>query len=196
MSPDDVAIVSGLPRSGTSMMMRMIAAGGVPVLSDGLRAADEDNPLGYFEYEPVKATRRDAGWVPGARGKVVKIVHALLTALPDGYRYRVVMMHRDLDEVLVSQAKMLARSGHTDGAASPDVLKRAYAGQLRDLDRWLDERPHFARLDVHYDRVVADPAGQADRVAAFLDLDGQSGAMAAAVDSDLYRNRAETLGNT
>jgi hypothetical protein len=190
MSPDDVAIVSGLPRSGTSMMMRMIAAGGVPVLGDGLRAADEDNPLGYFEYEPVKATRRDAGWVPGARGKVVKIVHALLTALPDGYRYRVVMMHRDLDEVLASQAKMLARGGHADGAAPPHVLKRAYASQLRDLDRWLDERPQFERLDVHYDEVVADPAGQAERVAAFLDLGGRSGAMAAAVDSTLYRNRA------
>ena len=190
MSPDDVAIVSGLPRSGTSMMMRMIAAGGVPVLGDGLRAADEDNPLGYFEYEPVKATRRDAGWVAGARGKVVKIVHALLTALPDGYRYRVVMMHRDLDEVLASQAKMLARGGHADGAAPPHVLKRAYASQLRELDRWLDERPQFERLDVHYDEVVADPAGQAERVAAFLDLGGRSGAMAAAVDSTLYRNRA------
>ena len=196
MSPDDVAIVSGLPRSGTSMMMRMIAAGGVPVLGDGVRAADEDNPLGYFEYEPVKATRRDAGWVSGARGKVVKIVHALLTALPDGYDYRVVLMHRDLDEVLASQAKMLARSGHTEGAAPPDVLKRAYTGQLRDLDRWLDERPQFARLDVHYDEVLADPAGQAERVAAFLDLAGRSGAMAAAVDSALYRNRADTLRNT
>src|SRR5262245_1578090 len=145
MSPDDVAIVSGLPRSGTSMMMRMIAAGGVPVLGDGVRAPDEDNPLGYFEFEPVKATRRDAAWVADARGKVVKLVHALVPDLPGGFRYRVVMMHRDLDEVLASQAKMLARSGHREGAAPPDLLKRAYATQLRDVAAWLDERPHFTR---------------------------------------------------
>src|SRR5256885_1317813 len=101
--PDDpappVTVVSGLPRSGTSMMMRMIAAGGIAPLSDHSREADEDNPLGYLELEAVKATRRDPSWLSRAPGRVVKVIHLLLKDLPPGYAYRVILMRRDLDEV-------------------------------------------------------------------------------------------------
>jgi hypothetical protein len=185
----DIVVVSGLPRSGTSMMMRMICAGGVPALTDQARAPDPDNPHGYFEFEAVKRTREDPSWVSQAPGKVVKLVHLLLPDLPEGRRYRVVLMRRDLDEVLASQQTMLARQGRTGARMPPDALKRVFAAQLDAVTRWMDERPWFSRLEVRYDRVVADPVGEASRVAAFLGVPQAAGAMAAAVDPSLYRNR-------
>lgn len=185
----EIVIVSGLPRSGTSMMMRMICAGGIPALVDGVRAADPDNPHGYFEYEPVKRTRTDPSWLAEAGAKVVKMVHLLLHDLPEGYRYRVVMMDRDLDEVLASQRRMLERSGRSGAQMPPEALKRVFATQLDAVRRWMDARPWFTRLDVRYDRVIADPEGEAGRVAEFLGIPGAAGAMAAAVDPSLYRNR-------
>src|SRR5262245_57703089 len=109
--PAFITIVSGLPRSGTSLMMRMLEAGGMPVLVDNIRAADEDNPAGYYEFEPVKQTSADNAWVKLAVGKAVKVVYRLLYDLPAGFRYRVLFMQRDMAEVLASQRKMLERAG-------------------------------------------------------------------------------------
>src|SRR5438046_6429896 len=106
-----ITVVSGLPRSGTSLMMQMLRAGGMPVRTDGFRKADEDNPRGYLEYEPVKRTREDSSWVSDAVGKAVKVVYLLLRDLPDGFDYRVILMRRSLREVLASQSAMLMRSG-------------------------------------------------------------------------------------
>lgn len=190
MHTDHVAIVSGLPRSGTSMMMRMIVSGGIPALTDGQREADEDNPLGYFELEAVKTTKSDPGWLHAARGKVVKLVHILLPDLPPGHACRIVMMHRNLDEVIASQQKMLARSGKAGAQLTPAVLKNIYTAQLETVRRWIDAHPECQCLDVHYDRVIADPKGEAARVAAFLDIPNAADAMAGAVEKTLYRNRS------
>jgi hypothetical protein len=170
-------------------MLRMISAGGIEALTDQVRTADPDNPHGYFELEAVKKTRQDASWVADAQGKVVKLVHILLRDLPDAYRYRVVMMERDLDEVVASQAKMLERGGKRGGQMAPEALKRVFASQLAGVRAWMDARPNFSRLEVRYDRVVADPRGEAARVAAFLGIPGAAERMAAAVDPMLYRNR-------
>jgi hypothetical protein len=184
-----VVVVSGLPRSGTSMMMRMLQAGGVPPLTDSQRGADEDNPLGYFELEAVKATRRDPSWLTDAPGKAVKLIHILLQDLPGGHEYRVLMMRRDLDEVVASQAKMLERSAKAP-AMPADALKRVYQAQLAAAERWMDARPWFLRLDVSYNRVLAEPLEEAARVEDFLGLSaGTAARMAAAVDPTLYRNR-------
>lgn len=187
MPGEPITIVSGLPRSGTSMMMRMIAAAGIPPLTDNLRRADDDNPDGYYEYEPVKATRADPSWLSGAGGKVVKMVHILLLDLPEGHNYRIVMMQRDLDEVVASQAKMLERSGRKGAAA--EVLKRVYGQQMEQVRAWMAARANVSSIDVSYNRVMAEPAGEAARVAAFLGLPDSAGAMAATVKPDLYRNR-------
>ena len=184
-----ITVVSGLPRSGTSMMMRMIAAGGVPQLTDGVRTADEDNPLGYAEFEAVKRTKDDPSWLTQAPGKVVKLVHVLLKDLPDTYRYRVVMMHRDLDEVLASQRTMLARSGKSGAALPAETLKKVYASQMQGVAGWLAARSHFSVLDVRYNDVMASPLAEARRVAAFLGLEHNAPEMAAAVEPSLYRNR-------
>ncbi len=187
--PQEIVVVTGLPRSGTSMMMRMLAAGGLPALQDALRPADADNPHGYFEFEPVKATREDPSWLAAAPGRAVKVVHALIRDLPTDRPYAVLVMRRDLGEVLASQRKMLDRSGRQGAGVAADALARVFAAQMAEMGRWLDAHACFRRLDVHYDRVLADPAGQAAAVAAFLHR-GDARAMAGAVDAALYRNRA------
>lgn len=184
-----VTIVSGLPRSGTSMMMQMLSAGGMPVLSDGVRGPDADNPRGYFEFEPVKRTAKDAGWVDQAAGKAVKIVHLLLPELPASHDYRVVFMERDLQEVVASQALMLARLERAGADLNPKELADAFAVQLRRVRAWLAGQPHFQLLDVSYHQVINDPHGQAARTNEFLGGQLAEPSMAAAVEPTLYRHR-------
>lgn len=187
-----IVVVSGLPRSGTSMMMRMLAAGGVTVLEDGVRTADVSNPNGYFEFEPVKELDKDGDltWLPGARGKAVKIISLLLTWLPETYDYRVLFMHRDLDEILASQRAMLVRRGETADGADDARMRQLYTSHLQQTERLLAGRRCFRTLHVQYRDVVNAPAAAAERVAAFLDLPLDRAGMATAVDSGLYRNRA------
>lgn len=184
-----VTIVSGLPRSGTSMMMRMLEAGGVPVLIDNIRIADQDNPRGYYEFEPVKQTKRDASWVPSAEGKVVKMVYRLLYDLPLDREYRVVFMRRNLDEVLSSQQKMLAkdkREDHIDNAE----MQAIYTAELRRFDAWLAKQSCFKSLDVKYNEMLADPAPIVREIDAFLGGNLDQAAMCSVVDPSLYRNRS------
>lgn len=183
-----LTIVSGLPRSGTSMMMRMLESGGLPVLIDNIRTADDDNPRGYYEFEPVKQTRRDASWVPTGVGKVVKMVYRLLYDLPSGYTYQVVFMRRNLDEVLASQRKMLAREGRPDGAADAEMAA-LFRSELARFDAWIKSQPNFTRIDVDYNRLLADPQPEIDRIVEFLGNDLDREAMAGVVDHNLYRNR-------
>lgn len=184
-----VTVVSGLPRSGTSLMMQMLAAGGMPVLTDGVRAADEDNPHGYFEYEPVKATKRDASWLERAEGKAVKIVYALLRDLPASHEYRVIMMHRDLNETIASQREMLRRSGRAGAHVSDDKLRDLFAREMADIADWLLRQANFKSLDVEYRECVKEPSVVPARVNAFLGGEWNEVAMIAAVDPDLYRRR-------
>src|SRR5262249_60413780 len=132
---EETIIVSGLPRSGTSLMMQMLESGGVEVVTDNIRAADPDNPRGYFEFERVKKTKEDPSWLPGARGKAVKMVSQLLYDLPRSARYRILFMERDLDETLLSQEKMLRRLNRQ--GAPRDRLKAAFTLHLYRLHQWL-----------------------------------------------------------
>lgn len=188
--PETITVVSGLPRSGTSMMMRALAAGGLPVLADGLRQADEDNPHGYFELESVKRTVRDASWIAEARGKVVKVIARLLVDLPPGERFKVVFMRRDLDEVLRSQRKMLERRCEPEGPPDEE-MRRLLLVHVLETEDWLRTRPEMETLYVSYNRMVAEPRPQAERLNQFfggaLDLER----MVAAVDASLYRQRKE-----
>jgi hypothetical protein len=185
-----ITIVSGLPRSGTSMMMQVIEAGGIPALTDNVRTKDEDNPQGYYEFEPVKKTKEDPSWVLGARGKVVKMVYRLLYDLPADQEYRVIFMRRNIDEVLASQKKMLQRSGKQGAAISDEKLKDLFMAELDKFDRWIAAQPNFSIIEVDYSDMVASPATQCKRINGFLGgvLDGDRAA--AAVDPSLYRNRS------
>lgn len=184
-----VTIVSGLPRSGTSMMMRMLEAGGLPVLVDNIRQADDDNPRGYYEFEAVKQTRRDPSWVDNARGKAVKLVYRLLYDLPSDHQYRVVFMRRDLDEVLASQRKMLARDGRDD-AVDDAQMAELFRSELARFDAWIKGQPAFSAIDVHYNELLADSERPIQQVVEFLDGRLDPAAMSAVIDASLYRNRS------
>ena len=184
---DAIIIVSGLPRSGTSLMMQMLAVGGVEVVTDHVRTADTDNPRGYYEFERVKKIKQDASWLPEARGKAVKMVSQLLYDLPTGEKYRIIFMERDLDEVLASQEKMLERLGRT--AAPREAMRQSFIVHLDRLHEWLRQRPNIEVLRVRYHDLLERPGGEAERVRAFLGGEADVDRMAGAVDPSLYRNR-------
>jgi len=186
-----IVVVSGLPRSGTSMIMKMLEAGGLAVVTDGLRTADEDNPKGYYEVERVKDLGQEAekGWLSEARGKAIKVISYLLKSLPPTLNYKVVFIRRDLDEVLASQRKMLARRGETEDTA-PERMRALFEDDLWRAGYQIKRRPEFESIEVHYSAVLARPLEEAGRIAAFLGGGLDVEAMAAAVDPQLYRNRA------
>ena len=134
----EIIIVSGLPRSGTSLMMQMLEKGGMEIITDQIRSADTDNPRGYYEYEKVKQIKKDASWLPQTRGKAFKMVSQLLYHLPPGQTYRILFLERDLEEVLLSQEKMLQRLGCTP--APREAIRAAYSVHLERLHTWLQGR--------------------------------------------------------
>lgn len=186
-----VTVVSGLPRSGTSMMMNMLEKGGIDPLTDHEREPDEDNPEGYYEFERVKKLDEgDTAWVPQARGKAVKVISALLKHLPDDQTYRVIFMRRKLDEVLESQRKMLERRGEDPDKASEEELKELFMQHLGHVESWAENASNVEFIYASYNDIVRDPERQAERIESFLERDLDTRAMARVVDPDLYRNRA------
>ena len=186
-----IVIVSGLPRSGTSMAMKMLEAGGIDLFVDSVRRADEDNPRGYFEHERVKQLQKEKNrsWLREGRGKAVKVISFLLTDLPPEHRYQVIFMNRHLDEVVTSQNKMLLRRGE-ELKQDDGQMKRLFSDHLQRVRSWLSRQRHFQVLEVHYSQVVASPLQQAERIGRFLDLPLQFSRMAEVVDPALYRNRS------
>jgi hypothetical protein len=180
-----ITIVSGLPRSGTSMMMAMLDAGGMPLLIDEARPADDDNPRGYFEYAPVKQLRMDKAWVGEACGKAVKVISWLLEDLPHTYPYRVVFMRRALPEVLASQRAMLTRQGKPPGDNAQ--MTELFEKHLRHLSVWLTRQPHMLVLEVEHRLAIEQPHGTAQAVNEFLGGGLDTAAMAEVVDHALYR---------
>jgi len=192
MSQNSVILVSGLPRSGTSMMMKMLEAGGVEALTDKLRAADEDNPRGYFEFEKVKKLKEDSAWLDGAVGKSVKVISQLLYDLPAEYHYKVVFMRRKIEEILASQQEMLIRRGQADGGANDKKLYELFERYLGEVEQWLAQRDDFDVFYVSYNDILASPRQTSVLINSFLGGQLDEEKMAAAVDQDLYRQRKQS----
>ena len=188
--PSFVTVVTGVPRSGTSLMMQMLAAGGIEPLTDGLREPDADNPRGYFELEVVKRTRRDASWVGDAVGRAVKVIHALVMALPTDREYRLIWMHRPLEEVIASQQAMLVRRGAGDDVLAPERLAEIFRAQVQEAERWVAAQPGFASLAIDYHAVLDDPRAAAQSVDRFLGGGLDCQAMAGVVDAGLHSQRS------
>lgn len=191
-----ITVVTGLPRSGTSMMMQMLVAGGMSPLTDHQRGADASNPKGYFEYAKATQLRSDASWVGDARGKVVKIVAQLLPELPNETKgrpahYRIVFMERDMDEVLASQQTMLNRQGRQGANLEPGRLADLFKEQLQKVHRFIDDRC-IPCLVVQHALAIQDPHTVAEHVNGFLDGSLDVAAMAAVVDPSLHRERTGT----
>jgi hypothetical protein len=186
-----VTVVSGLPRSGTSMMMKMLDAGGIPPLTDEIREADTDNPKGYYEFERVKKLDEgDTAWLEEAQGKAVKVISALLKYLPQGYTYKMIFMRRNMEEILASQRQMLIRRGEPTDAASDEELMALFAKHLAQVQAWADEQPNVDVLYVSYNDVMENPLAQVVRVNHFLGDTLDVEKMVAVVDQVLYRQRA------
>ncbi|MGB8833858.1 MAG: sulfotransferase domain-containing protein [Candidatus Sulfotelmatobacter sp.] len=184
-----ITIVSGLPRSGTSLMMQMLSAGGMPVLSDGERQSDLDNPRGYLEWERIKQLPKDPSCIDQAEGKAVKIISLLLLSLPAGHEYRVIFMQRPLPEVLASQEVMQHRRGTDKPGADTALVASGFEKNLRAVDIWLESKSYVKTLRVSYHEVLRDAEAIANQISEFLGITLNVAAMAQQVDATLYRNR-------
>lgn len=200
---DRVTVVSGLPRSGTSLLMQVLEAAGLSIARDESRARDADNPRGYYELAAAKRIRSDARFLAGCRGSVVKLVAPLLLELPPQPACRVLFMERDLGEVLASQRAMLARQGKPDSAAEDHALARAFESTLARCRAWLAREAGPSTLFVPHRALIESPAESIARLARFLEATGGGKpgpagavassrareAMARVVDPTLYRQR-------
>jgi hypothetical protein len=191
MHPKIITIVSGLPRSGTSMLMKMLEAGGIEPLTDNIRTADEDNPKGYYEFEQVKQLKQDSDWLEDARERAVKIISALLKHLPQDhtYAYKVIFVRRKLEEVLASQKQMLIRRGEPTDTISDERMAELFRKHLSQVEAWMDEQPNVEVLYVSYNEVLEHPQEQAQRINRFLGSTLDVERMASVVDKGLHRQR-------
>src|SRR5512140_3907577 len=185
-----VIVVSGLPRSGTSMMMKMLAEGGLQVLTDSIRTADEDNPNGYFELEVVKQLAEgQKEWLANADHKLVKVISALLEHLPPEHHYKVLFMERQIPEILASQRKMLARRNETSAISDAD-MEAQFREHLKAIKYWLARQPNMEVMYVDYNRMMADPEAYCPKIAQFVGVPMDIEKMRAVPNERLYRNRA------
>lgn len=190
---DMIIIVSGLPRSGTSMMMKMLDAGGIPPLTDEIRTADTDNPRGYYEFERVKKLDKgDTAWLVEAQGKAVKVISMLLKHLPPDYTYRVIFMQRHLEETLASQKRMLNHRDKPTETVSDEELKTLFQKHLQQIEAWLTSQPNLRVLYVNYNALLADPTEHVQQLNRFLGGQLDEEKMIAVIDPKLYRQRAST----
>jgi hypothetical protein len=188
---DAIVVVSGLPRCGTSMMMQMLEAGGMEIITDNIRKADEDNPRGYYEFEKVKKIKEDTSWLDSCYGKVFKMVSALLYHLPEGRKYKVIFMKRNIQEMLESQNVMLARMGKKTDDVNDKHMAENLDQHLRKVGDWLAKQGHIDVIYIHYSKVVKNPIENAKAVSRFLKGVPDVDKMAKAVKKSLYRQRRE-----
>lgn len=189
MDREIVTIVSGLPRSGTSLMMSMLEAGGMDVLTDEIRTPDEDNPKGYYEFERVRQIEHDQAWLVDAKGRAVKMIAELLKYLPPGYTYKVIFMRRTMKEILASQKRMLVRRGEPTEKVSDEEMAAMFQRYLNRVEAWLADQPNIEVMYVSYNRLLDDPTVQLDNVNQFLGgaLDVEQ--MIRVIEPSLYRQR-------
>jgi len=184
-----ITVVSGLPRSGTSMMMKMLEAGGLNALTDDIREADEDNLKGYYEDERVKALHEDNAWIGEAEGKIVKVISYQLKHLPEGHDYSIIFMERNISEVLASQKKMMIRRGEPSDDVPDGLMTGIFQKHLDETYAWLPTRFNMRVLYISYNDSVQDPIPTVDQVNRFLGGKLDTEKMIAIVDSSLYRQR-------
>ena len=184
-----ITVVSGLPRSGTSLMMQMLEKGGMEVLTDDIRKADENNQRGYYELEKVKSLAKDPSWIGEAEGKAVKIIAQLLFFLPRNFDYRILFMERSMDEIIGSQSKMLQNLGQTGANLDPAILIQTFQKQLDQATTFMNQTPNIEWMPVSFNAILDDPESAADKVNVFLKDALSISDVTSVVDDLLYRTR-------
>ncbi|PNQ73905.1 hypothetical protein C1T31_06160 [Hanstruepera neustonica] len=182
---NQITIVSGLPRSGTSLMMQMMKAGGIEPLTDSKRVSDISNPKGYYEYEPVMSLHKDNTWLELAQNKVLKVVAPLLKFLNPKYRYKIIFMNRDLSEVLKSQQKMIGKDPET----LPTKLFESYLNHLQQVEVWKEKEPGVELIYIDYQDVLNNTKETVTKIEAFVGTQLNTDAMINCVDKTLYRTK-------
>ncbi len=183
-----ITIVSGLPRSGTSLMMQMLEKGGMPILTDGVRKPDDNNQNGYYEYEKVKGLMKDNSWLDEAEGKVVKVISGLLSFLSDNHEYKIILMRRDIEEVLSSQAKMLERLG-TSQKVDPGILKMTFEKQFEMVRTMMLKKENMQFVEISYRDLVLAPENEIKKINGFFGNIFNQEIMITAIDKTLYREK-------
>jgi hypothetical protein len=178
-------IVSGLPRSGTSMMMQILEAGGLEILADFKRKADKDNPKGYYELEAVKKLDRDNSCLENAAGNAVKVISHFLKYLPESNKYKIIFMDRSMKEIIRSQQKMLGKNKD----AYPKVIAEAFKKEVKEIKKWAEKNPHVEMISIHYSDVIKHPKKEIKKIKKFLNIDLELENMISVVDPNLYRNK-------
>jgi len=191
-----VTVVTGVPRSGTSLLMQVLRAGGIPACSDGARAPDRDNPRGYLEHALLRRLGKvpdAAALVRAAVGQSLKLVHLCVAALPAGPPYRVLLAERGLAAVVASQEQMLARIGQGEpaGGLAQDRLAEIFAAQLAEVREVLEARPDITWLPVCHEALLRDTAAACARIDAFLGGGLDRRAMVRAVEPALWHHRED-----
>jgi len=187
-----VIVVSGLPRSGTSLMMQMLHSGGLEPISDNIRMADVDNPKGYYEFERAKdLPQGDYAWLESVSGKVVKIISTLLIYLPQNHKYKILFMRRNIDEVMASQARMIQHRGTMRQDDDESLTKHMLEVHLEDIEAWIKSHSNVSCLYVSFNDLFVDPDQQIDKIVKFLGMNLNQAAMRAEIKTDLYRNRMQ-----
>ena len=189
MSRDYIIVVSGLPRSGTSMMMQILEAGGVEILTDNLRSPDSDNSKGYYEYEKVKNLHKDNYWLKKCQGKTIKIVSNLIKNLRSDMEYKIIFMERDITEVLSSQSKMLKNAGLNDSSSDME-LKNIFLNHIKEIKIWLQNQTHMEILFVNHKDCIYNSEFVCQDILRFLDMNLNYEEMVKVVDVTMYRNRS------
>lgn len=187
-----IIVVSGMPRSGTSLMMQMLAAGGVPIFTDKKRPADPNNYHGYFEHEAVKTIEKNTRWLENVKGRAIKIISPLLRYLPEKYDYKIIFMERNIDEIILSQNTMLKKSGKSPGRISDKRLHELYAQEIRSVKSWMDKQSNIDVLFVNYADLISDAIRHLRRLENFLDCRFDLHKMSAVVDKTMYRSKIVT----
>ena len=191
MNKKVITIVSGLPRSGTSMMMKMLEAGGMRILKDEIRKADDDNPAGYYEFEKVKKLKKDPSWLENAKGKAVKIISSLLEHLPERYTYKIIFMYRNMEEILNSQRQMLIRRGEPTDEVSDEKMGKMFLKHLQKIEERLDKRSNMDVLAIHYNEILKEPAKHDEIINRFLGNALNTKNMTGVIDRTLYRQHGK-----
>jgi LPS sulfotransferase NodH len=186
-----ITVVSGLPRSGTSLMMKMLEAGGMELLVDNIRKPDQDNPKGYYEFERVKKLDKgDTEWLAETHGKAVKIIAALLPYLPNDYEYRILFLRRNIQEILASQKKMLLRRGTDSNQISDEQMSQLFEKHLRIVEEWMAKQTNIRQLDVDYNKLLENPTPIVEDINSFLSCNLSVDEMVKVIDPSLYRQRS------
>lgn len=187
-----ITVVSGLPRSGTSMMMRMLESGGIPAMTDGVRTADADNPRGYYELEAVKQLDRNTSWLEDAYNKAIKIIYVFLYHLPGNHRYKVLFLRRSLNDVVASQKVMLDRRRQA-GTLTDEQLMESYNKQLQRLYSWVKRQSNIEILYLDYEEILSEPETAVFDITKFLGVPLDTHAMMQSIEPSLHRNRSTVI---